>query len=127
MPAASNVIAKGAAANFCWGLPSGVNISTYGRVQSFRAARTSEKEPLKDKDGNTDGMVYYDLRKGGTLEAIIPSAGLSSAEIAGNVQINGDTYLIEEFEQNWVAGAWAKVTLTLNHYDGIAVGSGSGS
>lgn len=126
MPA-SNVIAKGAAVNFRWGLPDGVNITTYGRVQSFRSARTSEKEPLKDKDGNTDGMVYYDLRKGGTLEAIIPSAGLSSAEIAGTVQINGDTYLIEEFEQNWTAGAWAKVTLNLNHYDGIAVGSGSGT
>lgn len=124
MPA-SNVIAKGAAVNFRWGLPDGVNITTYGRVQSFRSARGSEKEPLKDANGNTDGMIYYDLRTGGTLEAIIPAAGLGSAEIADSVQINGDTYLIEEFDQNWVSGAWAKVTLNLNHYDGIAVGGSS--
>ncbi len=116
----SNTIKKGQAANFVWGLPNNVNITTYGRVQSFRAARTSEKEPLKDGDGNTDGVIYYDLGNDGTLEAIIPSAGLDSIEIAQTVQVAGITFLIEGFERNWTAGAWAKVTLTLHRYDLIA-------
>lgn len=124
MPA-NNIATTGQAANFQWGLPNGIVATTYGRVQSVRAARESEKEPLKDGLGNTDGMVYYDMRKGGTVEAIIPSTGVPSAEIAETVTINGDNYYIEGFEVNWTSGAWAKITLTLTHYDGIAIGSNS--
>ncbi len=123
MPATSNVIKKGQADNFVWGLPDNVNITTYGRVQSFRDARTSEKEQLKDHEGNTDGVVYYDLGKDGTLEAIIPAAGLASVEIANTVQVGGNSFLLEGFDKNWTAGGWAKVTLTLRKYDHLAVGS----
>ena len=122
-----NITTTGQAANFVWGLPSGVNVTTYGRVQSFRAARTSEKEPLKDANGNTDGVVYYDFGTDGTLEAILPNANLPTLEIAVDVTIDGDRYHIEGFEKNWTAGGWAKITLTLKHYDGIAAGSSSGS
>jgi hypothetical protein len=121
----ATITQTGQAASFQWGLPNGVNITTYGRVTSFWSGRATEKEPLKDKDGCTDGMVYYDMRDEGTLEAIIPAGGVSSAQIAQTVQVGGNTYHIEGCEQNWTAGAWAKVTLTLTHYDGIAVGSGS--
>ena len=123
----NNIVKTGQAANFQWGLPGGVNITTYGRVVSFRSARGSEKEPLKDKDGCTDGMVYFDMHDDGTLQAIIPANNSTSAQIAQTVQINGNTYHIEGFDENWTSGAWAKVTLTLPHSDGIAVGSGSGT
>ena len=123
----SNITTTGQAATFVWGLPSGVNITTYGRMQSFRSARESEKEPLKDNLGNTDGMVYYDMKDGGTLEAILPTTAISSLAIAETVTIDGIRYHIEGFEKNWTSGAWAKITLTLTHYDGIAVGSGSGT
>jgi hypothetical protein len=122
-----NVIKQGQAANFVWGLPNNVNITTYGRVQSFRRGRKSEKEPLKTAEGNTDGMVFYDMNDSGSLEAIIPSADRASVEIANTVQIAGITFTIDEFEENWTSGAWAKVTLTLSHYDGIAIASGSGT
>lgn len=121
----NNIEKVGQAANFVWGLPSGVNITTYGRVQSFRSARTSEKEPLKNGDGNTDGVVYYDMGKDGTLEAIIPTSNLGTTEIATTVQIDSDTYLIEGCEKNWTAGAWSKISLTLRHYDNLAIGGGS--
>lgn len=116
----SNIIKKGQAANFVWGLPSGVNITSHGRVQSFREADTTEKEPLKDADGNTDGVVYYDMGKDGTLEAIIPASNLGDAGIAAELTVNGTRYLIEGCEKNWTAGAWAKITLTLRHYDNLA-------
>jgi len=125
MPSTSNIIKKGQAANFVWGLPNGVNITTYGRVQSFRSAATSEKEPLKDGDGNTDGVIYYDLGKDGTLEAIIPTSNLGSTEIAAEVTIDGNRYLIEGCEKNWTAGAWAKITLTLHYYANIAIAGGT--
>ena len=117
---ASTPIKKGQAANFVWGLPDGVNISGYGRVQSFDTNRPSDKEPLPDANGETDGMVYYNLRDEGTLEAIIPASNLSSVEIATSVTINGKSYLIEGCKQNWTRGAWAKVTLTLTAYPAIA-------
>ena len=123
MPAATNIHKVGQAANFVWGLPNDVNITTYGRVQSFRSNRTSDKEQLKDGEGNTDGVIYYDKRREGSLEAILPTAAIPSLEIANNVAINGDRYYIEGYEKNWTAGAWAKVTLTLNSYDGVAAGS----
>ena len=116
---ASTPIKKGQAANFVWGLPDGVNISGYGRVQSFDTNRTSDKEPLPDANGETDGMVYYNLRDEGTLEAIIPTSNLSSVEIATSVSINNKTYLIEGCKQNWTRGSWAKVTLTLAAYPAI--------
>ena len=122
-----NLAKTGQATNFQWGLPNGLASSTYGRVVSFRSARATEKEPLKDKDGNTDGMVYYDMRDEGTLECIIPTSATATASIAQTVQVNGNTYHIEGYERNWAAGGWAKITLNLTHYDGIAVGSGSGS
>lgn len=116
---ASIPIKKGQAANFVWGLSDGVNISTYGRVLSFDTNRTSDKEPLPDANGETDGMVYYNLRDEGTLEAIIPTSGLSGLEIATTASINNKTYLIEGFKQNWTRGAWAKVTITLAAYPAI--------
>ena len=119
-PPASTPIKKGQAANFVWGLPDGVNISGYGRVQAFDTNRTSDKEPLPDANGETDGMVYYNLRDEGTLEAIIPTSNLSSVEIATSVTINGKSYLIEGCKETWTRGAWAKVTLTLTAYPAIA-------
>ena len=121
----------GAAANFVWGLPNGVNITTYGRVQSFSDNRTSDKEPLPDGNGETDGVVYYNHRNEGTLEAIIPVSGLSSVEIAETVSITlpGDesatVYNIEGCQRNWTAGAWAKVTLTLVKYQMLTASSGT--
>ncbi len=110
----------GAAANFVWGLPDGVNITTYGRVQSFSDNRTSDKEPLPDANGETDGVVYYNHRNEATMEAIIKTANLADAEIAASVTVNGTTYTIEGCTKNWTKGAWAKITLTLVKYQMIA-------
>lgn len=118
---------KGAAANFVWGLPSGVNITTYGRLQSFDDNRTSDKEALPDANGETDGVIYYNHRNEGTLEAIIPVAGLSNVEIADTVTINNTSYHIEGCKRNWTAGGWAKVTLTLVKYQLISATSSSSS
>lgn len=112
----SDMIKKGAAANFVWGLPSGINIATYGRVQSFSDNRTSDKEPLPDANGETDGVVYYNHRNEGSLEAIIKASDFPTVEIADSVTINSVAYLIEGVQKNWTAGAWAKVTLTLVKY-----------
>lgn len=112
---------KGSAANFVWGLPSGINISTYGRIQSFSDNRTSDKELLPDSNGETDGVIYYNHRNEATLEAIIPTSGLPNVEIAETVSIttsgsSATVYLIEGCQRNWTSGAWAKVTLTLVKY-----------
>ena len=125
MPSNDTIIKKGQAANFVWGLPNNVNITSHGRVRSFREAGTTEKEPLKDKDGNTDGVIYYDLGKDGTLEAIIPTGNLGATEIAEDVTINGTRFLIEGCEKNWTSGDWAKITLTLRYYKALAVTGGS--
>ncbi len=123
----------GAAANFVWGLPDGVNITTYGRLQSFSDNRASDKEPLPDANGETDGVVYYNHRNEGTLEAIIPVSGLASIEIATTVSITlpGDSsatvYHIENCQRNWEKGAWAKITLTLVKYQMIAATAASPS
>lgn len=109
----SAITKTGNAANFVWGLPDGVNISTYGRVQSFSDKRAASKEPLHDSNGETDGAVYYDHRNDGTLECIIPASITGTCEIATSVTIDGRTYFIEECTKNWSAGAWAKITLTL--------------
>lgn len=117
---------KGAAANFVWGLPSGINITTYGRVQTFGDDRASDKEPLPNADGETDGIVYYNHRNEGTLEAIIKANDFPTVEIADTVSITtaGSTatvYLIEGVKKNWTAGAWAKITLTLCKYQMLDV------
>lgn len=116
---------KGAAASFVWGLPGGINITTYGRVQSFSDNRTSDKEPLPDSNGETDGVVYYNHRNEATLEAIIKATDFPSVEIAGTVTVNSITYLIEGVQKNWTAGAWAKVTLTLVKYQMLDASAGS--
>ena len=110
----------GSAANFVWGLPQGVNIATYGRVVSFSSNRTSDKEPLPDENGETDGVVYYNHRNEGTLEAIIKSSSMPTVEIAQSVTIDSVTYIIESFIKNWERGAWAKITLTVVKYQMIA-------
>ncbi len=110
----------GAAANFVWGLPDGVNITGYGRVQSFSDNRTSDKEPLPDANGETDGVVYYNHRNEATLEAIIPVSSLADAEIAASVTVNGTAYTIEGYTKNWEKGAWAKITLNLVKYQLVA-------
>lgn len=114
------MIKKGAAANFVWGLPSGINIETYGRVQSFGDNRASDKETLPNGDGEIDGVIYYNHRNEGTLEAIIKANDFPTVEIADSVTINSVAYLIEGVQKNWTAGAWAKVTLTLVKYQMIA-------
>lgn len=104
---------KGAAANFVWGLPDGVNVTTFGRVTSFSDKRGASKEPLHNADGETDGVIYYNHRNDGTLECIIPSSNLGTCEIATSVTIDGRAYFIEEVTKNWTSGAWAKITITL--------------
>ena len=116
----SAITKTGAAANFVWGLPDGVNIATYGRVANFSSNRTSDKEPLPDANGETDGVVYYNHRNEGTLEALIKVSSMPTVEIAQAVTIDGVTYTIESFNKNWERGAWAKITLTLVKYQMIA-------
>ena len=130
MPDPTTAMTKtGAATNFVWGLPSGVNITTYGRVRSFSDNRTSDKEPLPDANGETDGVVYYNHRNEGSLEAIIKASDMPTVEVADSVSINSVVYTIESFTKNWEAGGWAKITLTLVKYQMIAatVSSGTGT
>lgn len=106
---------KGEAQNYVWGIPSGI-ITTTGRIRTISSARSVEKEPLQDEQGETDGLVYLDKQTGGTIEALIPT-GFHDIELASSVTFDGKVCHIEKVTKNWEYRGWAKYTIEVSGYD----------
>lgn len=120
MPEA-NLIKKGEATNFVWGIPTDVRVSGVGRNVNISIRRTSDQEELQDEVGETDGIIFLNKVREGSIEAIIPTASMATLEIANTLSVDGTTYLIMDYEKRWENRGWAKVSINVKVWDAISV------
>lgn len=118
---ADTTIKKGAAANYVWGIPSGV-VTISGRITNIRASRSIDKEELQNETGETDGVVYLDPKTSATVDIIVPSS-FTDIELASSLTIDGHVCFVEGAEKQWERRGWAKYSVTLQGWDNVPAGS----
>ena len=118
---ADTTIKKGAAANFVWGIPSGV-VTVSGRITNIRVSRSIDKEELQNETGETDGVVYLDPKTGGTIDVIVP-ASFTDITLASTLTIDSHGCFVESTEKQWERRGWAKHSVTVQGWDNVSAGT----
>lgn len=127
-----SAIKKGEATNFVWDIPSGEQYTSVGRNVTITRNRGAEQTTLPTDDGETDGVVLYDLNEDVTIEAILKTDGLPNNFDPGTVLSigaagNQKSFLVQNFSRRWVRKDWAKVTITAKAWDAMTLTAGSGT
>lgn len=112
------LIKKGEAANYQWGIPSGV-VTVSGRITDIRKTRSIDQEELQDENGETDGVIFLDKKSSAQVDMIIPSS-FTDVELASSITVDGDVGFITNVEKQWERRGYAKVTLTISGWDLIS-------
>ncbi len=112
------LIKKGAAANFIWGIPSGL-VSTTGRITNVELDRSVEDVTLDDENGETDGAIFLNPQSSGSFDCIMPTGGIEIPTMASTITIDGLTLYITGAKKRWENKGWAKYTCSFKGWDKI--------
>jgi hypothetical protein len=112
---AAGIVKVGEAANFVWGIPSGL-VTTAGRILSVNKDRACDVEELEDTDGEVDGAIFLNNKTSGSLEALVPST-FTDVELATALTVDGATCFTDGFKKNWERRGWAKYTINFRGWD----------
>ena len=90
-------------------------------VSSASDQRTSDKEEIKDNDGNVVCIVFFNMQNQTSISAICNSDDAESLpELGDIVEICGKECVVNDVKLDWNQGASAKFSITATKYDNLS-------
>ena len=108
----SAVLIRGLSAGAIWGVPD----AAYGKGQSLDIDNNGEKAELKDGNGNTVAVAYYDDKKTIAYTVKITDATQFTATRGSVVTVDGVTGILDDYKLVKSNSDFAEYQLNITFY-----------